>query len=377
MTERQPNSYGERRTPNSALACNSPAAGVAPASSATIFAWLSRQRDYTRWAAWACGLASAILLGTGIALYCPKNAAVGQPPRLCVAEPSAPPAKSVAQLREEFDALVRENDTRQISVTDFSRGMNRILADCRALLARNDLPEANALHAQKLLVDGYGAVADYQKEFTAYVALAQRLARHRVTRTGGSDTPVSQDPAVAQQGVMPLLLWKAAEHKRAGQYLQAVTYYEEVLRRSATPEYCAFSLHQMGTCYFLQDLPQGADSCHRALVGQYADTGWAVRLLEEQAQALAEAGRMEQSASAYARIAETASTPEVACDALIAAGQVRLRFRDIAGARLAASEAATVALRCDEERRQRAAMLRWFTLLAECHLTSTDMLTRQ
>ena len=278
--------------------------------------------DYTLWASWGCGITAAVLLAAGIALYRADGArGGGQTPGPRAARLSAPAAKSIVQLREEFDDLVRRNDVREISLAEFSRRVEAILGDCRALLARQGLPEANAIHAQKLLADGYGAVAEYGKEFTAYVAFAERLARYYSDRPQELDGRKRMGLADGEHVLLSLLLHKGDDAMQTGQHLQAIEYFAELGRRFPKSDHAAYGYYRIAQCYIKYDLPQDAEVCKRVLLSDYPGTYWAIPLLHEQARhILARPRTIKEAVGIYVRIASLSRDQEEAFSArLIAA----------------------------------------------------------
>jgi tetratricopeptide (TPR) repeat protein len=281
-------------------ACASPGATAPPASSAPTVA----RRDYALWVSWGCGIAAVVLLAVGVGRYGAERAAAAPSARPCAAEQSAPSAASVTQLRQEFDTLIAKNDARQIRVDEFGQGVKRIIADCQALLSRKDLPEPNAIHAQKLLADGYGAISEHQKESEAYVAFARRLSHYCNDHPSAFSGSVSKGLSVGQEVILRLLLTKAEDCLEANQYLPSAMYYEEIVRRFPTSGCAPYSLSQTGRCYLAYDLPQRAEHCFAALHRSYPSSPWAAYLLRMEAHELLKRHQYAAAAGTWLRISE-------------------------------------------------------------------------
>jgi tetratricopeptide (TPR) repeat protein len=282
----------------------------------------ARKRTNAKWVFWGSAAAALILLAAGFAAFRPSPR---QRPDQSVAEAaiergSAP--KSVSQLRHEFDQLAQKNGSRQISVRDFERGVRAIIADGKMLLAREDLPEANAIHAQTLVADAHGALAEYAEEFGAYIVFAERLAEYYDAHPDEFVPEVPEGLSVGREVVLRCLLTKANEYQRAARYLPAVNYYKEVNKRFRASDYGAYALYDMGKCYLAYDLPKGAEECHEILLNEYPDSHWAIPLLDRKARSLlAQGGKATQAAEIYLRIGNISSKEEEKVGAwLVAAG---------------------------------------------------------
>jgi tetratricopeptide (TPR) repeat protein len=328
------------------------------------------RRDYALWASWACGIAAAVLLAFGVVLYCAERARVAQPPRPSAAGAAAdatatgPVVKSVIQLRQECDDLVTKHNARQVSVADFSRGVNRVIGDAQTLLANKDLPEANAIHAQKLVADGYGAIAEYQKEFTAYVAFAERLSRHHGVPTDASAERIPARVARGEALLQEALASKGDAYERSQQYLPALAYYAELVRRFPKSEHAAYGLYRTGSCYLSYDMPGEAEECRRVLMEEYAASQWGLLLLKEHADRLAGQARFRECAAVWERIGALEMDKDERCDALLCAAGMLARVKQYDRVQHLITVASV--LTSDKERIGRALRFRAHVVEAEC-----------
>jgi hypothetical protein len=377
MSGTQPSSATERRRRADKRVGEAVAASPQPPAPPPVPRSAARsaaRRDYALWASWACGIAAAVLLAAGIALYCSESASVAQPPQPCASgEPAQPAVTSIIHLRRQFDDLVTRNDARQIGIEEFSRGVRSIIADSQTLLARKDLPEPNAIHAQKLVADGYGAIAEYQKEFTAYVAFAGKLSNYYAVDPRECSGSQSEGFAVGDAILLSALLEKADAYRTAGQHLLAVPFYEDIRRRFAASDFAAYSLYRMGECYSAHDAPAGVDTCQSMLVEKYSHTPWGVALLAAKAQALLKvSGRgWRDAADTYLRIAEVTRNQEQSFSATLAAAEILVALRDYGSANRALATAQQVA--ATEEQRRTVHEVRSYAMAAE--LPAKDVLT--
>jgi hypothetical protein len=262
-----------------------------------------------------------VLLAVGVGRYGAERAAAAPSARPCAAEQSAPSAASVTQLRQEFDTLIAKNDARQIRVDEFGQGVKRIIADCQALLSRKDLPEPNAIHAQKLLADGYGAISEHQKEFEAYVALSIAQGRYYDAHPQEFHNTISKGLTTGQQASIDMLLWKAHDHRKSHQCLQAARYYAAIAEAFPRSEYAPLCFTLSAECYLEYDLPGYAERCCDKLMAEYPGSRYALELMRAHAKTLLEHGKWSDAANAWFWVAERAADPEESarCE-LIAAG---------------------------------------------------------
>ena len=278
--------------------------GPLPGCRASLATPRAPGRDYALWASWACGIAAALLLTAGIALYLADGVITTPPAAAGATGTQAGPApRSIVALRQEFDDLVKRSNARQVSTDDLLRQVSTLITEARALLARPELPETHALHAQKLIADAYEEIADYPKEFEAFVDFAERLARYyrkQPQRYGGE---TEKGLAVGDQVILDSLLARAARHQDARKYLPALAYYERVNRQFPAADSAAYSLYQMGQCFLAYDLTQDAEACHVALAREHPSSAWVGDLLRAEAQHLRRRHQYKAAAEVWLRIA--------------------------------------------------------------------------
>ena len=328
---------GMQRMPGAESRGRTRASGTCCGSQPTAGSQRVPRRSGWGWPAWACALAAcALLIVGGLGLW--LDSGESRQPGQQAAQVHAPQTRGIVQMRQEFDKLVERNNARQIGVAEFEKAVSGLIAESQALLAQACLPEANAIHAQKLVADGYGALAEYQNEFTAYLAFAERLGKYYAERPGEFKGKVSEGLTAGHEASASALLSKVDCYRGAGQLLQAVAYYEEVAHRFAGANLTPYAIMRLAQTYAAYDLPEQAAAYEQAMLKEHAQTKWALALLRKKAEEFEKQDRPELAADVYLDMSRIPMSETEKDAALLSAGGLLVRAKKYQEAeRLAAS----------------------------------------
>ena len=321
------------------------------------------KRDYRLIVSWACAVAAGLCLVVGAGLFwSSKNNSKQSTDGAAVQR--APTSRSVTELRQEFDQIVQKDASRQISVGEFSQKVQAIIAESHALLPREDLPEANAIHVMKLIADGYGVLAEHQNEFAAYLAFAERLSCFYAEHPYEFKDREYVWATTGEHVVLEALLNRAQDCQRVGRYLSAVRYYDEIRRRSPRSSIAAYSLYSTAECYMAYDLPDNVALCQAELLREYPDSNWVIPLLQKEANALYhQMNGKKRAADIYLRISSISKHRQESFLAKLAAVGILIHAKEFARADVLLSEVVTMA--DGDKERQLAWQLRSYALLSE------------
>jgi tetratricopeptide (TPR) repeat protein len=165
-------------------------------------------------------------------------------------------------------------------------------------------------------------LAEYQQEFTAYVAFADKLSRYYTVHPNEFEGPISTGRTIGQEVMLSVLLHKADDYRETRYYLGAISYYAEVKRAFSGSEDAPYSIYRIAECYIAQDLPDHAEAEACYLEQQYPSSPWGLELLRSKADLLLTQYQRVAAAEIWLRVSELSQNIEEKTRTAILASQI-------------------------------------------------------